>query len=78
MLGQPGRYDRLLTFMQTEPPRVRALFVALGERLGLEKGALERLRESLNPFSRFEFGLFAGLPNARHWQAKDAPRHATL
>lgn len=78
MLGQPGRYDRLLTVMKTEPPRVRAMFGALGEKLGKEKNTLDRLRQSLNPFSRFEIGVFAQLPNARDWQAKDGPRHATL
>ena len=34
---------------------------------GLARAALTRLRASLNPFSRFDFGLLAGLPRARDW-----------
>jgi hypothetical protein len=40
------------------------------EQLGKNRGALRRLRNSLNPFSRFDFGLLAGLRHARDWQAK--------
>ena len=31
---------------------------------------LARLRRSLNPLSRFDFGQLAGLPSARDWHAK--------
>jgi hypothetical protein len=43
---------------------------AIGEQLGKTPDALRRLRNSLNPFSRFDFGLLAGLRHARDWQAK--------
>jgi hypothetical protein len=43
---------------------------AIGQQLGKNRGALRRLRNSLNPFSRFDFGLLAGLRYARDWQAK--------
>ena len=40
-----------------EPTRVRAMLGALGEQLGKTAPALQRLRISLNPFSRFDFGI---------------------
>ena len=43
---------------------------ALGEELGKDQRALARLRASLNPFSRFDFGAFGGLRHAHKWQAK--------
>ncbi|MBI5764583.1 MAG: hypothetical protein HZA51_13790 [Planctomycetes bacterium] len=70
LLAEPGRYARLLTIADTEPPRVRAMLGAFGELLCQSNEKLARLRNSLNPFSRFDFGIFAGLPNAKNWQAK--------
>ncbi len=70
LLSEERRYERLLKVADTEPPRVRALLGALGEQLGKKGAALQRLRASLNPYSRFDFGLFAGLPNARSWQSE--------
>ena len=55
----------------TEPPRVRAMLGALGTHLGKSGAALKRLRASLNPFSKFDFGALAGLPHAFSWQAKE-------
>ncbi len=43
---------------------------ALGTGVGADPAAVQRLRKSLNPLSRFDFGLFRGLPHAREWQAK--------
>lgn len=71
LLSERGRYQRLVEIADSEPPRVRALLGAIGERLRKEAKKLDRLRASLNPFSRFDFGLFASLPNARSWQAKE-------
>jgi hypothetical protein len=71
LLAEPGRFDRLFKVADTEPPRVRALLGAMGQQLGKSPAAVRRLRESLNPFSRFDFGTFSGLPNAREWQAKE-------
>ena len=55
----------------SEPPRVRAIIGAIGEQLGKNRAALRRLRDSLNPFSRFDFGLLAGLRHASNWQARE-------
>ncbi|MGA8104790.1 MAG: DUF6088 family protein [Candidatus Acidiferrales bacterium] len=71
LLSEKGRFERLLRVAPTEPPRVRAIIGAIGEQLGKNRAALRRLRGTLNPFSRFDFGLLAGLHHARTWQAKE-------
>jgi hypothetical protein len=71
LLSERGRFERLLKVADSEPPRVKAMLGAMGEQLGKNPAALRRLRESLNPFSRFDFGMLAGLRHAREWQAKE-------
>ncbi len=71
LLSEKGRFERLLKVSDSEPPRVRAILGALGERLGKSPKALKRLKAGLNPLSRFDFGLLAELESARHWQAKE-------
>jgi Family of unknown function (DUF6088) len=71
LLSGKGRFERLLRIAASEPPRVRAMIGAIGQQLGKNRGALRRLRNSLNPFSRFEFGLLVGLRHARDWQARE-------
>ncbi|MBI4602580.1 MAG: type IV toxin-antitoxin system AbiEi family antitoxin domain-containing protein [Planctomycetes bacterium] len=71
LLSERSRFWRILGVADTEPPRVRAMLGALGERLGRPAAELRRLRDSLNPLSRFDFGMFTGLANARAWQAKE-------
>jgi hypothetical protein len=71
LLSERGRFERLLKVADSEPPRVRAMLGTLGQQLGKSPAALRRLRESLNPFSRYDFGMFAGLKYAREWQAKE-------
>ena len=71
LLTEKGRFERLLRAAASEPPRVRAMIGAIGEQLGKNRAALRRLRDSLNPFSRFDFGLLAGLRHARNWQARE-------
>lgn len=71
LLGEPGRFERLVRVARHEPPRVRAMLGAIGEEIGKRRLALDRLRDSLNPLSRYDFGLLAGLPAARRWQAKE-------
>jgi hypothetical protein len=78
LLSEHGRFDRLLRVMNSEPPRVRAMFGALVEELGKDRKSLARLRASLNPFSRFDFGAFAGLRHAREWQSKELGRDEAL
>jgi Family of unknown function (DUF6088) len=71
LLSEKGRFERLLRVAASEPPRVRAMIGAIGEQLGKNRVALLRLRGSLNPFSRFDFGLLAGLRYARNWQVRE-------
>jgi len=70
LLSEDNRYCRLLRVVDTEPPRVRAILGALGEKLGRPGRELKRLKKSLNPLSRFNFSTFSKLDNARDWQAK--------
>lgn len=74
LLKESGRYERLARVASSEPPRVRAILGALGEAIGMSPTTLRRLRASLNPLSRFDFGVLAGLPSARRWQAKERAR----
>jgi hypothetical protein len=71
LLKEPSRFERLLSVAPTEPPRVRAMLGALGEELGKPAKLLAKLRGTLNPLSRFEFGALAALTHAREWQAKE-------
>src|SRR5258707_9386683 len=71
LFSEKRRFERLLRIAASEPPRVRAMIGAIGEQLGKNRAALRRLRDSLNPFSRFDFGLLAGLRHARNWQARE-------
>lgn len=64
------RLRRLRDAALLEPPRVRAILGALMQHAGLPESLWRPLRESLNPLSRFNFGLFSELPNARGWQAR--------
>jgi hypothetical protein len=70
LLREPHRFARLARAALDEPPRVRAMLGALGTEVGADAAALRRLRKSLNPLSRFDFGVFRELPHAREWQAK--------
>lgn len=70
LFRERGRFERLLKVAGTEPPRVRAMLGAIGEALKKNPRALERLRATLNPLSRFDFGLLSALPAAKRWQAK--------
>jgi hypothetical protein len=70
LLAEPGRFERLSEAAAAEPPRVRAMLGALGQAIGAEAVLLEKLRRSLNPLSRFDFGPLRALPDARQWQAK--------
>lgn len=74
LLSEKGRFERLISIADTEPPRVRAMLGAIGEQLGEDAKSLQRLRESLNPLSRFDFGMLSGLRYARNWQAKERRR----
>ncbi len=73
LLSEQKKFNRLLKVVDTEPPRVRAMLGALGEQLGANHRTLRRLLDSLNPLSKFDFGMLAALPNAGNWQAKGHP-----
>lgn len=70
LLNDKSRFRRLASAAAAEPPRVRAMLGALGEELGMPPPVLARLRRSLNPLSRFDFGLLRGLNWASAWQAR--------
>ena len=70
LLANEGRFARLADAAMAEPPRVRAMLGALGQELKMPPRILDRLRKSLNPLSRFDFGQLACLRYARGWQAK--------
>lgn len=70
LISEKGRLGRLLKVADSEPPRVRALLGAIAEETRKNAAARTRLRASLNPLSRFDFGLLAGLSRAKDWQAK--------
>jgi hypothetical protein len=75
---EPGRLARLLAVALSEPPRVRAMLGAIGQQLGQPGNVLARLRSSLNPLSRFDFGILAALAHGREWQAKERRSRATV
>lgn len=70
LLPDEPRFNRLARAAMTEPPRVRAMLGALGEELSMPPQTLRRLRKSLNPLSRFDFGCLTSLRHASDWQAK--------
>jgi hypothetical protein len=70
LLADRHTFARLAKAAEKEPPRVRAMLGALGQELQADPKLLKRLRRSLNPSSRFDFGALRGLQYARDWQAK--------
>lgn len=68
---EPGRFERLLKVAESEPPRVRAMLGAIGQQLSQPERRLAFLRKSLNPLSRFDFGILSALEHAKHWHVKD-------
>jgi hypothetical protein len=72
MLGEEGRYEKLVQIAASEPPRVRAMLGAIGQQLKKDEALQKKLRASINPLSRFDFGILRGLKHAAAWQAKEA------
>lgn len=70
LLGQNGTFDRLMGAAMDEPPRVRAMLGALGQEIGVPARHLQKLRRSLGPVSKYDFGRLASLRHAKEWQAK--------
>ncbi|TRU02998.1 MAG: hypothetical protein EWV60_23150 [Microcystis sp. Msp_OC_L_20101000_S702] len=67
---QMNRLRELREAALGEPPRVRAILGALLEFAELPESLWRPLKDSLNPLTKFEFGLFSELPNAEEWQSK--------
>jgi len=65
-----GRFERLAEVAGAEPPRVRAMIGAIGQEIRKGPKKLAPLRKSLNPSSRFDFGILQNLHYAKDWQAK--------
>lgn len=64
-------FSRLARFALNEPPRVRALLGAIGEKSGAPSADIHRLRHSLNPLSTYRIsGAAASLKNAAAWHIK--------
>jgi len=70
LLKESGRFQRLVAASASEPPRVRAMLGALGQGLQVDLSFLDTLKASLNPLSRFDFGVLSSLRHAKDWQAK--------
>ena len=70
VVADTARFNQLAGAALSEPPRVRAMLGALGEQAGAPRGSVEALRKSLNPISKFDFGLLSSMPNAKGWQAR--------
>jgi hypothetical protein len=70
LLAQGDRFERLTRVGMSEPPRVRAMLGALGAELGMPDRTLQKLRGSLNPLSRYDFGALRALRYAKEWHAK--------
>jgi hypothetical protein len=67
---EDSRFKRLMKVIGTEPPRVRAMIGAIGQEIKEHEQSLELIRQSLNPVSKFDFGILSNLQYAREWQAK--------
>lgn len=78
LVSEENRFERLLKVAHSEPPRVRAMLGAIGEEIGKSPRMLKRIRATLNPLSRFDFGMLAGLRYAHKWQAKERPGRETV
>lgn len=70
LVGRPATFRLLADAALSEPPRVRAMLGALGQQASAPTPSLRKLRASLNPLSRFDFGPLTALEHARDWQAK--------
>ena len=71
LANEHGRLLRLLKVVDSEPPRVRAMLGAIAEQLGMPQSKLASIRASLNPLSRFDFGILCELKHSNQWQAKE-------
>jgi hypothetical protein len=60
--------ERLIDFaIKGEPPRVRALIGAISQELGANKILSEKLKVTLNPFTKYKLGLKKVLKFSKEW-----------
>ena len=71
-LAEGRTFENLLRVATSEPPRVRALLGSLGQELGKSDRKLKSIRRTLNPLSRFDFGVLSAMKSAPLWQAKES------
>lgn len=62
--------SRIIRAAISEPPRVRAMVGALAKHAGASEDEVRRLRKTLNPTTKFDFGSLAVLPAAKRWGAR--------
>lgn len=70
LVREGDTYRTLALAADGEPPRVRAMLGSIGEEIGAPDLVLKKLRGSLNPLSRFDFGVLRMLPSAPRWYAR--------
>ncbi len=67
---EPALFKKLVDVAESEPARVRAMLGAIGEALGEDKTLLDKLKATLSPFSKYDFGTLSALKYAKYWQAQ--------
>lgn len=73
VLALSSEKDRLARLLKVGPQSLPAFAPCSGQSgnsFHPKSPALRRLRSSLNPLSRFDFGMLSTLPNARDWQGR--------
>lgn len=70
LLADSATRSRIMRAAVSEPPRVRAMVGALAESAGAEAHELARVRKTINPITRFDFGPLSVLPTAKSWGAR--------
>lgn len=63
-------FAKLVKVAPFEPSRVQAMLGAIGQELNHNQELLTKLRQGLNPLSRFDFGILGSLDYAQEWQGK--------
>lgn len=70
LVADSATRSRIMRAAVSEPPRVRAMVGALAESAGAEAHELARVRKTINPTTRFDFGPLSVLPTAKSWGAR--------
>lgn len=61
------RLNRIISYVQQEPPRVKALVGAIAQVLKHDNPQLDKLKSSLNPLTKYKLGIAQILPTASNW-----------